>query len=119
MSHATTKDGGRLSVTSAIERLGLIGFMSGCLSTIYVLSYGPYLRMGQSDALDTFYRPADWMLMETPLQKPMLWWGDVTGSREEMEVRIDPARLWHLNFSPRFLSEEAQSTERDLGLKYE
>lgn len=114
MSHATTKDGGSLSVTSAIERLGLIGFMSGCLSAIYVLSYGPYLRMEHSDALDTFYHPAEWMLTETPLQKPLLWWGDVTGSREEMEVRIDPS----MSFPLELLSEEAQSIERDLGVKY-
>jgi hypothetical protein len=71
---------------------------------LYVLSYAPFacwwsrdrpiMYAGPSWAFGTvypdgdelpLYRPADWLIDRTPIQKPLFWWAGLFGMREEFE----------------------------------
>jgi len=98
------------SVTfSDFFRIGLTIFI---LLIVYLTSYSPYLKLTQdSDSIGyrspKFYRPAEWIIVKTPLQPVILQWAEFVGVRGRTELQSfyyaqgisDPGEL-HFNFGP-------------------
>ncbi|MFQ5732250.1 MAG: hypothetical protein ACE5KM_09880 [Planctomycetaceae bacterium] len=82
---------------------------------LYVLSYSPFLAIDapRSNALASyraprFYRPVEWVILHTPLQRPLLKWAKFVGADGPTEVQVffiaqgseDPAKDFHFQFAP-------------------
>lgn len=85
---------------------GVAPLLIVALLTCYVLSYAPYIRwrwegptpvssgfMGQHYDYEatlppapTVYRPVDWLIDNTPLDRPLRWWAEQWGVREYFQV---------------------------------
>ena len=59
----------------------------------YVLSYAPVYRWQVGPDVDGFrilqmsgYGPVEWLMDNTALSKPLLWWGDVWGVGEKLRL---------------------------------
>ena len=60
---------------------------------LYVLSYAPAVqwKCGQTGSMTIdggelpIYQPVDWLIDNTPLERPLLWWAALFGVREEFE----------------------------------
>jgi hypothetical protein len=80
------------------------------VAIIYLLSFAPFLRY-HPDASSPYYRSAtiyrfaEWAILRTPLQSPLLKWSDVVGSLGETQWQVwlyaqgssDPESEWHFN----------------------
>jgi hypothetical protein len=76
------------------------------VSTVYVLSYAPVVRISWKWQLVTpselfkpldgeelpIFRPVDWLIDETPLQEPLFAWADLCGVRTEFEFAANGRR---------------------------
>ena len=80
----------------------------GC--AIYLASYSVYLRQYPTAEYvywrsPAIYRPAEWAIVRTPLQRPLLKWSSVVGSRGQTELQCfffaqgvaDPLDRFHFN----------------------
>ena len=79
----------RLSISFVTRTVGLC-FVGAVL---YLMSYAPFLWL--DDDLDdvyyrspVFYRPAEWVILRTPLQACMLRWSDLNDVRSETELQV-------------------------------
>jgi hypothetical protein len=79
---------------------------------LYVLSYAPFLRFAVGDGREivgyrapVIYRPVEWIMLDTPLRKPLFAWADLCGAHSRCEIQVwfyaqgtsDPDE-WHFNF---------------------
>jgi len=60
---------------------------------IYVLSYAPFLKLTADPEFPIFrtpivYRPAEWVILRTPLQPALLKWSEFLGARSEVELQL-------------------------------
>lgn len=61
---------------------------------LYVLSYAPVARSSMSSSGMMWvdgqhvpaYRPLDWIIDNTPLRRPLLWWAGMWGVRDAFEL---------------------------------
>ena len=77
-----------LSLVVAIASFVLIA----CV--LYLLSYAPFLALTPNSNIFTeyrapaFYRPAEWMILRTPLQPMLLQWAEWHDVRHTMEMQV-------------------------------
>lgn len=66
-------------------------FCTFAIVLAYILSYPPLLQSSMYARLKPVYQPVEWLLIHSPLQKPLLLWGRLTGAEFSMEIKI----AWH------------------------
>ena len=77
-----------LNLIAAIGSLALVG------SVLYLLSYAPFLALTPNSNIFTeyrapaFYRPAEWIILRTPLQPLLLEWAEWHDVRHAMEIQV-------------------------------
>ena len=95
-----------------LTRLTIVTAIVGVL---YLASYAPFLwavcTFGESYHRGPYYRSpaayrlADWCIVHTPAQSPLLWWARCFGMGYQMEMQAfyfaegvsDPAERFHFN----------------------
>ena len=67
------------------------------LSMLYILSYAPVARYYRVDPMSItvveefeplpFYAPVEWLIGETPVHTPLMWWAWIVGAEPDVEYR--------------------------------
>lgn len=64
-------------------------FCTFAIVLAYILSYPPLLQSSMYARLKPLYQPVEWLLIHSPLQKPLLLWGRLTGSERYLRMLVE------------------------------